>query len=85
VSNKLKELFDTLMIFWQFEREMKTETKCINPNCDGKPLSRGLCSACYQAAINAVLLGKITWKALEKAGKCLPSRKSTKRNWLLAK
>jgi len=64
---------------------MKTETKCIKPDCYGKPLSRGLCSACYQAAVNAVAAGKTTWKALEKAGKCLPSQRHRKRDWLLAK
>jgi hypothetical protein len=64
---------------------MKTANRCINPDCDGGVLSRGLCSACYQAAAYAVATGKTSWKALERAGKCLPRQRNRKRDWLLAK
>ncbi len=56
---------------------MKTKTnktqcprKCLRPDCNNSPWSRGLCKGCYASARKLVADGKTTWADLEKRGKC---------------
>lgn len=63
------------------------DTKCLNPDCQTKRASRGLCQRCYQIAKNLVKNGKTTWDRLESKGKALPARtkrKTKTSNWLLS-
>lgn len=48
---------------------------CKAKDCDGRPISRELCSAHYQQFARAVAEGKTTWKKLERENRCGPSRK----------
>lgn len=64
-------------------------TKCLAPDCKGKPKTRGLCASCYQCASKLVKDKETTWEALEKAGKCrAPYRggrgRSAKQQWFLS-
>lgn len=59
---------------------------CLKPNCDRLPVHRGLCWSCYQSARRFVSLNQVTWKQLEEAGKCLPSKqrgKNSGASWFL--
>ncbi len=58
-------------------------TKCLNPTCNRPPYSRGLCDACYQAALRVVARGLTTWEKLIKAGKCKEANHRKTANWLL--
>ena len=62
--------------------------KCLHPDCDLPPISRGLCYKCYNNAKYLVNRGKTAWAKLEKAGKSLPKGKpgpkpSAKTEWFL--
>jgi hypothetical protein len=62
--------------------------QCLHPLCDREAYTRGLCSREYNAANELVRQKKTTWRELEKAGKCLPSRKQKyedQRKWFLEK
>ena len=61
-----------------------TKNKCLNPDCTKKPLSRGLCKGCYQAAFRRVKSGSVTWDRLEKSKKCLPTSYGARRSWFLS-
>ena len=77
-----------------FELVDTTETTdtCLFDNCDKKVTSRGLCHSHYAVARRVVKNVKgVTWRKLEKNGKCLPARPpfdgingaSTQRDWFL--
>lgn len=42
--------------------------RCLAPKCKSLTHSRGLCSACYQHALDQVNADKVTWAGLEEAG-----------------
>lgn len=53
---------------------MSNNSKCLLG--DGNPVkSRGLCSADYACARDAVKSKKTTWEKLQREGKCLASQK----------
>lgn len=59
--------------------------KCLNPNCESKSGSRGLCIPCYNTALEAVRNGVTTWEELEKNKKVKAATRGKKhiREWLL--
>lgn len=60
------------------KKETKRDvSKCLYPGCPGKPVSRGLCRACYGLAHRAVSQGRTTWTELEDAGKATDSVRLT--------
>lgn len=54
-----------------------TVKKCLHPECETAPESRGLCKKHYMQAIRAVLAGAATWDELVMKGKAHP----IKRTW----
>ena len=42
--------------------------ECLVPDCDKKPMTRGLCSQCYVVARKLVADGKTDWTELENLG-----------------
>ena len=38
---------------------------CLVPDCDRKPLTRGLCQQCYTVARKLIASGRTTWTKLE--------------------
>lgn len=64
-------------------------SKCLAPDCNRPPKTRGLCLSCYQCASKLVKDGAVTWEALEQAQKCrAPYRggrgRSKKQEWFLS-
>ena len=57
----------------------KDSETCIVPDCTRKPKYRGMCQACYQAALEAVRHGSVTWKELEQAGLCRTKHSGARR------
>ena len=61
--------------------------KCLNPNCERKQKSRGLCGSCYDIAARLVREHRVTWEELEQAGKVREAgpvyRKTNTTKWLL--
>ena len=59
--------------------------KCLRPDCQRKPLCRGLCASCYTIASQIVKTGQLTWEELEKQGRSKPLRGQCDhvRHWLL--
>lgn len=62
--------------------------KCLNPNHDREAMARGLCRNCYSTAAALIRKGRTTWEELERAGKALPNKNTTKSQcspteWLL--
>lgn len=48
---------------------------CLVPGCKKQAHARGLCTSHYSFAFEQVSVkGRITWKELEKNGKCLPPK-----------
>ena len=50
--------------------------KCLVPECDGEVRSRGLCAACYSAAVKMVRNKETTWAEIIENGLALPRRDS---------
>ena len=49
----------------------KEKESCLNPFCEETIIrARGLCSKCYHSALYLVKNERVTWKELEKLGKC---------------
>ncbi len=45
-----------------------TKNKCLIKGCEGKQMTRGLCSKCYTTARKLVETGQTTWEVLKKKG-----------------
>lgn len=55
---------------------------CVSPGCE-RPVGsygRGLCNVCRRRYAREIARKETTWPILEKAGKCLPSKVSTRPN-----
>lgn len=67
----------------------KTQSRCLYPTCRNRPITRGLCPACYKVAQSLVLAGFTSWETLEGAGKAKPLRRrraeKTKQGWFLGR
>lgn len=66
---------------------MKTYNKCLYPPCKKQAKCRGLCQVHYVTACKLVRAKKITFKKLEKSGKCTKAvgKKPVVVNWFLSK
>ncbi len=60
--------------------------KCLREGCIKGKFARGLCGTCYKYASRLVKQGKLTWKELEKKGKCeivIARNKNVREEWFL--
>jgi hypothetical protein len=72
-----------LVILYEAMQEaiQKNTATCMVADCESEAIyARGCCAPCYGAIRTEVQSGRVTWKQLEEANKCLPARGKIRRH-----